>query len=431
MKPLKSRYGSVKPYTRHQSTCPHRNNAKPDKCHCPKWLYVRHKGAKPRRYSLSTPSWAEAMSEATKLLEGMNPEVAAARQQKAEQARKAVTISDAAEMWLKRTQHEGSLRQYRSLMNRLLRYVDRWNLGKPEAERKVFIDQLDARFCAEWYGSWKWSNSTMRQRWVLIRSFFAYLKEQGVIRENPAASIKPVAKSRIYLHGPYTDAQYTDILNAVRALEDSVYRTRLRTFIELLRHTGMDVGDAVVFRPEMVDADGVLRYIRTKTGIQAVIPLPPHMVELLREIPLASTSVRAMPFRSAGIPLASDTHNWWLRIKRVLKASGVTKVQLVEKSGVLAYDRNGNPMMKSTNVKAFRHTFAVGCLTAGIPKENVARMLGHQTTAMLDAHYAPWVEGLDDAHIRKVREFMGQAGKLKKGLKLVAKGGVEVAAASH
>jgi hypothetical protein len=114
----------------------------------------------------------------------------------------------------------------------------------------------------------------------------------------------------------------------------------------------------------------------------------------------------------------------------VLKDAGVVEVQLVEKSGVPAFDRNANPIMKSTNIKMFRHTFAVGCLTAGIPKENVARMLGHQTTAMLDAHYAPWVQGMDDAHIRKVRELMDGV-KLKKGLRVVSSGGVEVAAASR
>jgi integrase len=193
----------------------------------------------------------------------------------------------------------------------------------------------------------------------------------------------------------------------------------------------MDVGDAAVFRPEMVDADGVLRYIRAKTGVQAVVPLSAHIVKLLREIPLSSTSLRDMPFRSAGIPMESDTHNWWLRIKRVLEAAGVNTVQLVEKSGVPAYDRNGNPVMKSTNVKMFRHTFAVGWLVAGADKETVAKMLGHVGTAMVDAHYAPWVKGLDDAHVRRVRALMEHAGKLKKNLKVVASAGVEVAAASR
>jgi hypothetical protein len=155
------------------------------------------------------------------------------------------------------------------------------------------------------------------------------------------------------------------------------------------------------------------------------------MVKVPPAIPLSSTSVRDMPFRSAGRPLESDTRNWWLRIKRVLKAAGVTEMQLVEKSGVAAYDKNGRPLMKATNVKMFRHTFAVGWLAAGADKETAPRGLRHVGTAMFDAHYSPWVKGLDDAHIGRVRALMGQAGTLKKGMKVVAQGGVEVAAASR
>ena len=71
----------------------------------------------------------------------------------------------------------------------------------------------------------------------------------------------------------------------------------------------MDVGDAVVFRPDMVDADGVL----------AVVPLSAHMVKLLEVIPLDVSSLPDMPFRSAGRPLECDSRNWWLLIKRVLR----------------------------------------------------------------------------------------------------------------
>jgi len=192
----------------------------------------------------------------------------------------------------------------------------------------------------------------------------------------------------------------------------------------------MDIGDAVQFRQLLIDAQGVLRYVRTKTGVQAVVPLPPHMVELLKEIPLGPDSVPDMPFRYAGNDINSDVHNWSRRIGLVLREAGVTRVQLVEKSGVLAIDRHGNPVMKATNVKMLRHTFAVGWLIAGAPKENVARALGHVRTDMIDAHYAPWTEGLDDAHIQKMRQVMAQA-KPKKDLRLVSKQGLRVAAASH
>ena len=109
----------------------------------------------------------------------------------------------------------------------------------------------------------------------------------------------------------------------------------------------------------------------------------------------------------------------------------MTEMQLVEKSGVAAYERNGRPLMKATNVKMFRDTFAVGWLAAGADKETVAKRLGHVGTPMFDAHYSPWLKGLDDAHIGRVRALMGQAGTFKKGMKVVAQGGVEVAAASR
>jgi integrase len=234
---------------------------------------------------------------------------------------------------------------------------------------------------------------------------------------------------------PFTDRQY-DILSYAAVADPGptsdckVYRERLHIFIELLRWTGMDIGDAIQFRPSMIDADGVLRYIRTKTGIQGVIPLEPYVIELLKEIPLALDSIPDMPFRYRGNDLSGDVHNWSRRIGRILAGAGVTEVQLIEKSGVPAYDRNVNPVTKSSNVKMFRHTFAVGWLTAGADKETVARMLGHNSTEMLEAHYAPWVRDRDDAHIRRVRALMGQV-RLAKGLKVVAKDGVQVAAASH
>ena len=445
MKPLKNPFGSVKPYTRHQSDCPHKNKPDHNSCHCPKWLYVNQKNTKPKRYTLTTPSWSEAMAKATEVLRGFDPEIAQARkkQQAEKEAEEETTIAEAVEMWLDRTKHMygdgGTWENYRSFFNtRLTRYVNKWNVGKPKAERITHIGQLTPAFCAKWYQSWKLANTTMRARWSVVRSFFNYLHQQGKITVNPVVTIKAVPRARTFNNVPFTEEQYNDILNAVGRIGDSVkrssdskvYRARLHIFIELLRWTGMDVGDAVQFRPEMVDADGVLRYIRTKTGVQAVVPLQEHMIGLLKEIPLGLRSVPDMPFRYVRTDLDSDVHNWSLRIGRLLKDAGVVEVQLVEKSGVPAFDRHGSPVLKASNVKMFRHTFAVGCLVAGVPKENVARMLGHIGTDMIDQHYAPWVKGLDDAHIRKVREIMAQA-KPRKGLRVVAAEGVRVAAAAR
>ena len=36
-----------------------------NECRCPKWLYVNKRGEKRKRYAPDTPSWAEALREAT------------------------------------------------------------------------------------------------------------------------------------------------------------------------------------------------------------------------------------------------------------------------------------------------------------------------------------------------------------------------------
>lgn len=72
---LKNLWGTVRPYTRHLSRCKHRSKNDHNSCDCPKWLYVNREGEEPRRYSLMTPSWAEAMEEAMAVLKGFDPEI--------------------------------------------------------------------------------------------------------------------------------------------------------------------------------------------------------------------------------------------------------------------------------------------------------------------------------------------------------------------
>ncbi len=74
----KNPHGSVKPYTRHLSTCPHAINKDYDGCKCPKRAYIREANGDKKRHSLSTPSWAEAQRIAADKLRSMDPEIAAA-----------------------------------------------------------------------------------------------------------------------------------------------------------------------------------------------------------------------------------------------------------------------------------------------------------------------------------------------------------------
>lgn len=54
-----------------------------------------------------------------------------------------------------------------------------------------------------------------------------------------------------------------------------------------------------------------------------------------------------------------------------------------------------------------RHTFASQCLTAGISKEWIARQLGHNSTNMVDKHYARWLQSDAPDNAAKYSDAMG------------------------
>ena len=126
---LKNHYGSVKPYTRHTTSCSHRRSKDHNSCACPKWLYIRRHGEKSKRVTLNTPSWEEAQRIAAAKLRAMDPEIAAAQAVTEKHKRKLVTISDACAVFLKKIEREkgksGAHQQYSVAVKHLKEWTDR------------------------------------------------------------------------------------------------------------------------------------------------------------------------------------------------------------------------------------------------------------------------------------------------------------------
>lgn len=411
MNTFKNTYGSVKPYTRHTSACPHRHKKDHNACSCPKWLYVNRRGEQPYRRTLNTPSWAETQGIAADTLKGFDPEIAAARAAKKKTEQQLLSIPDACALWMQRSRlklgdEAGGIPQYRSLMKKFETWAAAHDIRT--------VQEITTLALEKWYASSDWTRhaeSTRSQRWGVLRSFFSYLKERKIIDTNPIAAIDRISTSDDHVQGPYTDEQVVAIFEAARRMtvdrvsteKQEKFAERLSSLLELLLHTGCDLIDAVLFEPSRIEdvaVDGqivpVYRYKRKKTGVAAIIPLSAEVAERLRSVPTIKGDPASLPFRSAGIDLLSDVHNWSRRIARALKAANVTYVELPSR------DERGQPRTKDANSKMFRHTFAVRKLREGQRPEEVARMLGHVDTTMVRRHYAPWVPELDDAHIRMV-----------------------------
>jgi hypothetical protein len=213
---LKSPYGSVRAYTRHLAACKHANEPDYNKCSCPKWIYINRKGEAPRRYSMNTPSHAEAVSIAADILKGFDPEIAELRAQKAKVEDKKKTVEEAIELWLKRTRSRfgedaSIVKQYRSTFGwrdkegnargNFLLYVEQHNNNNPKQPIK-FIQEITPLFWQEWHDSWKdkYSDMSRKQRWNTVRSFFSFLHGLGVIETNPAALIRSIEASATFAH---------------------------------------------------------------------------------------------------------------------------------------------------------------------------------------------------------------------------------------
>jgi site-specific recombinase XerD len=403
--------GSVRAYTRHVPTCPHVGDSDYDDCRCPKWLYVNRNG-KRTRYTLNTPSWAEASRIAEDTLDAMHPEIAAARNERAKTQATVMTVREACDLWIGRTERESGrsvVEQYKSLSNMLCRWAT--------AHGIVNVQEITPLQLERWYSSNDWkklAETTRYQRWGVLRSMFRYWKDRNVLKDSPIASIRAIRVKGSHVQGPYSDQQVTAILAAVPKVvplniqpeERKPYEKRLRTFINLLLHTGCDIGDGILFSPENLEKVNldrrrsvyVYEYKRRKTGTDAVIPMPDWLVADLLNVPLLRGSKLELPFKAGkDRDLRWDVRIWAGRVDRAIKKAGVHWVELPTR------DKNGKPERKDANVKQLRHTFAVRQLKAGQRPEDVARMMGHADGGtMIRKHYAPWVKDLNIAHITRV-----------------------------
>jgi integrase len=397
---LQSAYGSVRPYTRHTTECT--NQSDDNSCPCPKWLYVFSSATKEkRRYTLNTPSWAEALREASDALRGLDPEIAASRA-KVQDTRAPLTVREAMHLWVARSENKlgkdaSTIVQYRHLEE----LVSGWakELGIKYA-KDITSHQLES-----WYASEEWTRlapTTRKQRWAVLRVMFAHMVKVKAISESPADPIEAANVTSDHVQGPYTETQVKAILAHVEdvpqtVIDKAAYVTRLRAFTRLLLDSGCDVSDALQYGQHQLEKMRierrdvwVFRYRRQKTKQQAVIPITAELAKMLRQLPLEPGVSLDAPFRVQGISLKAAQNRWSRRVQYVISAAKVTHVDLPD------------GRTKAANVKQLRHTAAVRWLRQGQRVEEVAKMLGHTDAEMVRRHYAPWVKDMDVAHVSRV-----------------------------
>jgi len=131
----------------------------------------------------------------------------------------------------------------------------------------VSVDEL-----SEYRASWGMALHSAHKKIERMRAFFRFCVDRGWIAENPAALVKVPR----YLKAPtlpFTEEEMAGVLAAVRKHPDRPPGPRLqvKTFINVLRYSGLRIGDVVTLSRDRIH-DGPVFLHSHKTDVPVRCP---------------------------------------------------------------------------------------------------------------------------------------------------------------
>jgi integrase len=404
---------TVTVFTRHSADCPKKDVPQWKRCKCRKSIYIYEDGRK-SYISAKTRSWEKAEKLAQQERDKRDPvklemaRLAALRvkEQEAAAAREAnqTTITEALERWIRSRKHvsEGTAKQYQVVVRKIKDWTALHGLK--------YLKEITPALLDEWRGRWspeaerkddQMGQTTQSHFLTRLKGFFAYATRVGLISSDPSLALPSIAvKSKQTM--PLTKQQFEELLaatemhDAEQREEFERYGKMLKVIFLVMRWTGLRLIDVLMLRrSSLVGSRLLLTTQKTKTKTSPL--LPDHVVEALRALkPLPSTGPDQF-FSSGNINHLSLTSMWTARIRDLNHFLSFT-------------DDHGQPMEFRSHM--LRDTFAVEMLLAGLPIEEVSRLLTHKSIRVTEKYYAPWVRSrqkLLDQHVIEAMRKMGAA----------------------
>jgi site-specific recombinase XerD len=243
----------------------------------------------------------------------------------------------------------------------------------------AFTDEPD--LVAKFRQRWRVSQKTSLKQTERLKSFFNFALDMKWITENPAKKLRPPVDNDEPPVIPFTKDQVAAIL---KACGDDEY---LRTFLLVMRYSGLATVDAVKLTPERLESTNHLRLHRTKTRTWVKVLLPAVVADRLRDLP-----VQAGGFwfwnRQSDSKHETATGNIRRQLRHVFGPEGAN-VALRDEEGQPILDRAGN--QRYGYPYQMRHTFVLEQINAGASLERIAELLGN-TYKIVEKHYSAWVK---------------------------------------
>jgi len=247
-----------------------------------------------------------------------------------------------------------SHREYTTDLRDLIDFLEQQaHLQRPEQVSRhhleSYLAELDRRGLA---------GSTRRRKVASIRSFFAFLEDQGTIPQSPARKLIPPAREYIQPR-VLTEGEYKRLLEAVHG------EIRDNAIIELLLQTGMRLSE--IARLTTANIELPTKSSQDEGNVGSVYILGKGRKS--RTVTLNWKACRALRSYLQIRPEVDDNHLFITKFGRGI--SGRAIEYLVEK-----YLKQAS--IHSASVHTLRHTFATYMVKKGTKLDVVRQALGHQ-----------------------------------------------------
>ena len=352
-------------FVRHSLGCPHTGDEFYKRCSCWKHLRWSYQG-KQYRKATKKKTWAGA--ERVKREVELSYEMVG----KPAEPNRPPMVRQAIDTFIRDKQgqnlNHAVLGKYRRELGRFRDFC--------EQRGKFYIAEVGLADLTDFRLTWdsEYPSSITRQKvQERLRAFFRYALHAGFIQRNPAVAMSAI-KAEQAPTLPLTPDQFKKLLEAVpKAFPDATKAARIRALIRCMRYSALAIGDAVCLERSKIQHDpgkNLTRIVtsRAKTGVDVSVPIPPDVAQEL--LTVANGNPRYVFWQTGNGQPETAVKSWRKDLRLVFEKAGIVE---------------GHPHQ-------LRDTAAVEWLNAGIPLEEVSRLLGHSSIRTTEKHYAPWVK---------------------------------------
>jgi site-specific recombinase XerD len=277
------------------------------------------------------------------------------------------------EMWLTNREEGISALTVRGYLADLGKFAEWFRLSTGEAFGPTAVTPVDIRNYKSHLQTVKgFKPATINRRLAVLRTFFAWALEKGIVTENPIR-VRNVE----------------ELPTAPRSLNERAYSKLLRTaqrrgnkrdvaIVQLLRHTGLRVGELCALQL----SDLVISERKGKVIVRS------GKGSRYREVPLNLDVRRALLDYLAIRPKVDDTHLFIGKRKNGLTDSAIQAV--VAEIGRQAGIENVTPHV-------LRHTFGRGLIDKSVDPFTVKDLMGHKRMDSTARYTKPSVSDLEAA----------------------------------